>query len=330
MEEIIEILLPTYNGEKYLREQLDSIVNQSYKNIKLIISDDCSKDTTPDILREYQQKDSRIEVFFQEENLGVVKNIEFLLGKVNSNVFMLADQDDFWLKEKVEKSYECLKKENADFVFGDLEVVDKDLNTIYPSFNEYMLLNRKINNCLNTNKLNYLYNCVTGCTICSKSTLIEKFLPLPKTSKFVIHDYWMAVIASLYGKIAYMPEKYIKYRQHGNNQVGTNKISHGFSKFEQVRDWFIEVKLGVFGTYAQNNDRFPKNMQALNQKAYEYFNGLKEKKYFNFKGWNVFHELYKNERLMYYIENFLIMNIPIIAKGLFHIRRFILKLRRKR
>jgi hypothetical protein len=140
----------------------------------------------------------------------------------------------------------------------------------------------------------------------------------------------MAVIASLYGKIAYMPEKYIKYRQHGNNQVGTNKISHGFSKFEQVRDWFIEVKLGVFGTYVQNNDRFPKNMQALNQKAYEYFNGLKEKKYFNFKGWNVFHELYKNERLMYYIENFLIMNIPIIAKGLFHIRRFILKLRRKR
>ena len=125
MEEKIDILLATYNGEKYLKEQLDSILNQTYKNIRLIISDDCSKDSTKEILKEYEQKDERIKVFYQEKNLGYIKNFEFLLKQVQDEIYMLSDQDDVWLPEKVEKSYEILKKQNADLVFGDLEVVDK-------------------------------------------------------------------------------------------------------------------------------------------------------------------------------------------------------------
>ena len=148
----IDILLPTYNGEKYLKEQIDSILNQTYKNIRLIISDDCSKDSTPKILEEYRGKDERIELYLQKENIGVVKGIEFLLKKVKSNYYMLADQDDVWLPMKVEKSIETLKKENADLVFGDLEVVDQDLKTMYPSFGDFMLLNRKINKYINNAK----------------------------------------------------------------------------------------------------------------------------------------------------------------------------------
>ena len=90
----VDILLPTYNGEKYLREQLDSILNQTYKNIRIIISDDCSKDSTSEILKQYKEKDERIEIYIQENNLGVVKNIEFLLKKVENPLYMLADQDD--------------------------------------------------------------------------------------------------------------------------------------------------------------------------------------------------------------------------------------------
>ena len=161
----IDILLPTYNGEKYLKEQIDSILNQTYKNIRLIISDDCSKDSTHKKLEEYRGKDERIELYLQKENIGVVKGIEFLLKKVKSNYYMLADQDDVWLPMKVEKSIETLKKENADLVFGDLEVVDQDLKTMYPSFGDFMLLNRKINKYINSYKVNYLYNCVTGCTV---------------------------------------------------------------------------------------------------------------------------------------------------------------------
>lgn len=329
-KEKIDVLLATYNGEKYVAEQIESILNQTYKNINLIISDDCSSDKTQEILREYSQKDSRIKLYLQQENLGVVKNIEFLLKQVENPLYMLADQDDYWLPEKIEKAVEKLNSENADLVFGDLEVVDQNLKTIYPSFGDFMLLNRKINKYIDSYKVNYLYNCVTGCTLISKKEFIKYILPLPTNSKFVIHDHWIGLMVSLNGKLAYMPEKYIKYRQHGNNQVGTNKISHGFTRLEQVREHFINVKLGVFGTYVDNKERFPKDIQELNERAYKYFKMLETKKNINFKGWTTFHELYKTEKLMYYLENFMIMNMPVFAKLAFKIRYRILKIKGKR
>ena len=208
MNEKIDILLATYNGEKYLKEQIDSILQQSYENISLIISDDCSKDSTTQILKEYEKKDSRIKLVIQPHNLGVVKNIEFLLKQVQSEYYMLADQDDVWLKEKVEKSFEKLKSENADLVFGDLEVVDQELKTMYESFGDFMLLNRKINKYINSNRLNYLYNCVTGCTILARSKTIKNIIPLPQNSKYLIHDHWIGIMAGINGKVAYIPEKY--------------------------------------------------------------------------------------------------------------------------
>ena len=330
MEGQIDILLATYNGEKYLREQIDSILNQTYKNIRLIVSDDCSKDGTRKILEEYKNKDERIKVYYQEKNLGVVKNIEFLLGKVESPYYMLADQDDYWLPEKAGKSLETLKNNNADLVFGDLQVVDENLNTMYESFNDYMLLSRKINKYIDSYKLNYLYNCVTGCTVLAKKETIEKILPLPTNSKYLIHDHWIGLMASLNGKLAYMPEKYIKYRQHGNNQVGTEKISHGFKKLEQVREHFINVKLGVFETYVNNIEKFPEELQKQNEGALKYYKMLQNKRNFNFKGWTTFHKLYKTETFKYYIENFMIMNMPLVARGVFNIRYFILKIMGKR
>ena len=274
MEEKVDVLLATYNGEKYLKEQIDSILNQTYQNINLIKSDDNSNDSTRKILEEYKKIDNRIKTYLQDKNLGYIKNFEFLLTKVESNYYMLSDQDDVWLPEKIEKSMKTLKEKNADLVFGDLEVVDEKLNTIYPSFGDFMLLNRKINKYIDSYKVNYLYNCVTGCTILSKKEFIKDILPIPNDSKYVPHDYWMALMISLKGRLAYMPEKYIKYRQHGNNQIGTDKISHKFKKLDQVRELFINVKLGIFGTYVANNEKFPKELQELNLKALEYFKML--------------------------------------------------------
>ena len=327
--EQIDILLATYNGEKYLKEQIDSILNQTYKNIRLVISDDCSKDSTRKILKEYET-DERVEIHYQNNNQGYVKNFEYLLKQVTSDFYMLSDQDDVWLPEKIEKTYYTLLEKNADLVFGDLEVVNENLKTIYPSFNKFMLLDRRIRKYIDSYRLNYLYNCITGCTVMAKKNMIKKILPFPSKSKYVAHDHWMGIIISLNGKVAYMPEKYIKYRQHGNNQIGTNKISHGFTKLEEVRKLFIEVKLGVFGTYLDNNEKFPGELQKLNNEAYDYFKMLQRKKIFNFKGWNIFHKLYKTETFLYYIENFFIMNMPCLARGLFKIRYFALKIRGKR
>ncbi len=330
MEETIDVLLATYNGEKYLTEQIESILNQTYRNIRILISDDCSKDNTREIIKEYQKKDSRIHAYFQENNLGYIKNFEFLIKQVESNMFMLSDQDDVWLPEKIEKTAEVMKRENADLVFGDLEVVDENLKTINPSFNEYMLLKRKINKCIKNYKVNYLYNCVTGCTTLIKSKWIEKILPIPSNSRYVPHDYWIGIMIALEGKLAYVEKPYIKYRQHGNNQIGTDKISHKFTKLEDVRNLFINVKLGVFGTFVENNSRFLGPIQDLNLKALRYYKMLQKKKNFNFKDWKIFHQLYKTETFIYYIENFIILNLPFIGKILFKIRHYILKILGKR
>ena len=142
MNEKIDILLATYNGEKYLKEQIDSLLNQTYNNIQIIISDDCSTDKTREILKQYE-KNENIKIFYQEENLGYVKNFEFLLKQVENNLYMLCDQDDVWKKQKIEKTVEKLQKENLDLVFGDLEVVDEKLTTIHKSYNKYMHMENK-------------------------------------------------------------------------------------------------------------------------------------------------------------------------------------------
>lgn len=330
MDETIDVLLATYNGEKYLAEQMDSILNQTYTNINLIISDDCSTDKTREILEHYKQKDDRVSVYYQEKNLGYVKNFEFLLRKVEHNFYMLSDQDDVWLPEKIEKSFNKLKKENADLVFTDLEVVDENLNTIHHSFNELMLLDKKIKKYINTYKLNYLYNCITGCTIMSKRKFIEKILPFPVDSKYMIHDYWIGLVISLNGKLIYIPEKYIKYRQHGNNQIGIEKESHGYKQFNQVRNLFIDVKIGIFKTYVNNKQVFTYEIQNINKNAYDYFLEIRDKKNFNFKKWRVFHELYKTESIKYYIANFAIMNLPFFCRPVYKIRYLVLKLLGKR
>ena len=323
------VCMATFNGGRYLREQLDSILNQLTLEDELIISDDGSTDETCQIIKEYTQLDNRIK-FVEGPRKGVIANFNHAIQQSKGDIIFLADQDDVWLPEKIEKSMKTLKEKNVDLVFGDLEVVDEKMNTIYPSFDDFMLLNRKINKYIDSYKVNYLYNCVTGCTILSKKDFIKDILPIPNDSKYVPHDYWMALMIALKGKLAYMPEKYIKYRQHGNNQIGTDKISHKFKKLDQVRELFINVKLGVFGTYVANNEKFPKELQDLNLKALEYFKMLPKKKNFNFRNWHIFHELYKNETFNYYILNFIIMNLPFIGRGLFNIRYAILKLLKKR
>lgn len=327
--ETIDVLLATYNGEKYIREQIDSILNQTYKNINLLISDDGSKDLTIEILREYEKKDSRVKIFIQEENLGLIKNFEFLLKQVKSNYYMLSDQDDVWMPEKIEKSFNKMIEENADLAFCDLEVVDKDLNTIFPSYWSYLKIDKKIK-MFNDHRMIYLYNCANGCTIISKTKFIEEMLPFPNDSEYVLHDYWIMMYVSLHGKLSYVDEKLIKYRQHGNNQVGTEKTSHKFRRFEQVRELFINVKIEHFTDFVSRPDIFTDELNLFNKKCLDYFLQLRHKKYINFKGIDLFYKLYRYESFSYFLTQYTIMNVPIFAKIVFILRYNILKLLKKR
>ena len=102
-DKTIEILMATYNGEKYISEQINSIINQTYKNWKLLIRDDGSKDETLEILKEYEKKDKRINILRDTKgNLGFVKNFEELLKNSSEEFIMFSDQDDYWLENKIE------------------------------------------------------------------------------------------------------------------------------------------------------------------------------------------------------------------------------------
>ncbi len=314
--EKVDILLATYNGEKYLEAQLDSILSQTYTNFRLLISDDSSTDSTKDILEKYKKIDNRIEVFYQENNLGVVKNFEFLLNKVENRYYMLSDQDDIWKEEKIEKSVNKLEKTGAGLVYSDLEVVDENLNVIYESYWKLKGFTKRANK-YNTFESFYLNNYVTGCTIISRKEFIKDILPLPNSSKYVLHDYWITLIVSQKSKIVSIKEPLIKYRQHKNNRIGSKKKTDELNSIDEIRNLFITVKKEHFKTFIENEDKFEnEKYKVLNKKALQYYEMLEKKKYINFRGWFLFFKLYKYENFMYNVKNFLILNMPVIAKVL--------------
>ena len=116
MDEVVDILVTTYNtNEKYLKKQIESILRQTYKNIKIYISDDNSnKNEIKELLEEYEKNDNRIRLFLQPQNLGYNKNFEFLLQQSTANYIMFSDHDDVWHKDKVEKSLKLLKDKDVD------------------------------------------------------------------------------------------------------------------------------------------------------------------------------------------------------------------------
>lgn len=315
--EKINILMATYNGRRYVAKQVESILNQTYSDFRLIISDDCSTDSTLKILEEYEAKDRRVEIFRQGENSGIVNNFEFLISKVRSEYFMFADQDDIWEPDKIEKSIKKMEAEDLDLVYTDLEVVDSRLKQIAPSYWTLKGLDYRIKKYNNFESL-YLNNFVTGCTMLVKSKWINDFLPLPKNNKYVLHDYWISLIVSQSGKIGYLDEPTVKYRQHSNNKIGSKTKSEELETLEDVRNLFIDVKIKHFETFIKNEKVFKsEEIKLLNREARDYYESLKTVKSISFKGIKMFFKLYKYESFKYKIQNLAILHFPGLAKGKF-------------
>lgn len=317
----IDILMATYNGEKYIKEQIDSILNQTHQDFRLLISDDCSQDGTRQILKEYVEKDNRVVVFLQTKNLGVVKNFEYLMEKVENEYFMFSDQDDIWQNDKIKRSIEQIIKTNSDLVYSDLEVVNQDLDVLYQSYWKLKGFDKKVKK-YNDFKSLYLNNFVTGCTMLVKSKWLEKILPLPHKSKYILHDYWTALVVSKFGKMTYLDQPLVKYRQHFGNNIGSKKRSDQIKDFSQMRELFIDVKKDHFKTLIQNADVWEDEKLAdLGKQSLQYFEALKQVKKASFKNSSLFWKLYKYEKFSYAFQNFLILHMPALASHLFEIKK---------
>ena len=305
----IDILMATYNGETYLKEQIESILNQTHKDFRLIISDDCSKDSTREILSKYAKKDKRIKIYKQEKNLGYVKNFEFLLSKVENEYYMFSDQDDVWLPDKVKKSLETLIETNSDLAFSDLVVVDEKLDVIEESFLQYCGLTERVKKEQKYDTY-YLHNSIAGCTIIGRKSMIDKIIPMPENTKFVIHDYWMGLISASYGKIAYIDRKDILYRQHDNNCVGYGGKNAKTLTRKELRKKILDEQLEKFHALNELKDRFPKEIQLKNKRALEYYKKIKDTKLINLD-LKMYHDVYKGQTLKFYLKSMILLNLNI-------------------
>ena len=219
----VAILLSAYNGAGFLKVQLDSLLAQSYTNIEIFVRDDGSVDDTIQILCGYE-----VNVVQASKNLGAKKSFATLLDYSVSNsdadYFMFCDQDDVWFSKKVEVTLAHMLKMGAAYgdvpllVHTDLEVVDEDLNLIAASMweYEYILPNK------NTLSRLLIQNTITGCTMMVNRKLAEKCVSIPDGA--IMHDWWMGLVASYFGKISYIDEVTIKYRQHRGNAIGAKKF----------------------------------------------------------------------------------------------------------
>ncbi len=224
------ILLATYNGEKYLKDQLNSLFSQRNCKIKIIARDDGSTDTTLDILKSFD-----VLLMPSYKNIGTKESfsllLEYALECTESDYFMFCDQDDVWKSDKVEKTLkrmqelEILHKESPLLVHTDLEVVDENMKRINSSFVQYQNLNAKKNSFTQL----LLQNTMTGCTIMINRSLAS--LALPIAQEAIMHDWWIGLVASKFGKIGYIDTTTIKYRQHVNNSIGAK----GFTLFYIIK-----------------------------------------------------------------------------------------------
>ncbi len=228
---MIDILLSTYNGERWLREQLDSILAQSYGGWRLLIRDDGSTDATVAIIDEYVRLyPSRIVRLEESRNMGCVRSYEYLLYTSTAEYICFADQDDIWLPEKLEHmlklSMESEKNASVDtpiVVCSDLRVVDSDLEVIDESFWHMVRLRPDL---LQTPKQLGTCNYVTGCAMMFNR--VAKELALPFTANAYMHDAAVA-LTTLYrgGQIIISPDKDILYRQHEGNVIGAIRVAKG-------------------------------------------------------------------------------------------------------
>ena len=289
MEEKVDILLATYKPNiTYLKEQIESILNQTHKNIKLYISDDYSNEQEViETLETYAKKDDRIELYVQEKNLGYIKNFEFLLTKSTAKHVAFCDQDDIWYPNKIEKSLNTLIEKNVDLIYCNSKHInenDEIINLNYFKYKNMPLVKGK-NNILTISRYLGL-----GCSQIFTSEVRQKMLPYKES--VMAHDWLASFIASEGKGVDYIEEPLFSYRLHTSNVFGGRSLNQNISRWKQehgksyqsylqYRNEKVIDKAYLDGAkmcleYARDEN----NKKAI-QRIIQYYEKLKQSKFIN-------------------------------------------------
>ncbi|EGR3263001.1 glycosyltransferase family 2 protein [Vibrio parahaemolyticus] len=228
----VAVLMSTFNGESYVSEQLDSLLQQSYTDFEIYIRDDGSSDETLNIINSYKDKYTEVKVMESTENLGCARSFLSLLNSVEADYYFFCDQDDVWYRNKIE---DCLSEfeptDGPHLVHCDLKIVDEELSTIENSFYRYQNMAPHIG--YEKNRL-VVQNYIVGCTMCFNKDLRDLVLHhYSDELNVAMHDWWIALVARFFGKVTYINEQLIDYRQHNNNVLGAanNSLSRYLKSF---------------------------------------------------------------------------------------------------
>lgn len=203
---MISVCLTTYNGARYIKEQLESILTQLGKEDELVISDDGSTDATVEIINSINDK--RIKLFINEKNIGYTRNFEKALNFAKGDIIFLSDQDDIWCQNKVETCLQYFDK--YDLLVSDAMLIDEQGKILNDSF--FVLRKPKKSKIGNIIKFGYL-----GCCMAFKKEILLKALPFPGNSALCTHDNWLFLIGCCFFKYKILEDKLLLYRRHTNN-----------------------------------------------------------------------------------------------------------------
>ncbi|RYE14181.1 MAG: glycosyltransferase [Rickettsiales bacterium] len=222
---LISIALCTYNGEKYIEEQLQSILNQTYQNLEIIIVDDCSIDKTITIVETYATKDSRIKFYKNTYNLGFNKNFERAIGLTTGAFIAISDQDDIWKPFKLEVLFNNIK--DNWLIFSNSSSIDQNgINTNKELLKSFSLSNR-------TYKSLLLNNWLTGHTVLFKQELLNYIMPFPEN---IFYDWWIGFVAIYHHKITYIKDILTLHRIHQDSVIQTElQLNRKIYKKQQLK-----------------------------------------------------------------------------------------------
>ncbi|MDE7476969.1 MAG: glycosyltransferase family 2 protein [Lachnospiraceae bacterium] len=271
---MVKIIMCTYNGAKYIREQLQSIADNSEDNWNIFISDDQSTDTTIKIVEEYQKKyPGKIVYKINSEKQGVIANFLNSIYEVGSQMtdqdfIMLCDQDDIWKADKIKKTLKSMKElvrihgnSIPLLVCTDATVVDDEMNVINESFrnmNHYHIKKLDLPHLMMENK-------VQGCTTMVNKSMAMMLDRLPQ--KATMHDSWLALIAAVFGKLKYIDEPTMKYRQHNDNIQGSieykDDVKNKFSNLGGQRQIVMNTTPQAAEFLEMYGDKMPDQVKAV-------------------------------------------------------------------
>ena len=230
----VSVVLCTHNGEQWLEAQLESILSQTRQPDELVVGDDASRDSTFGLLQAFSRRAGfPVHIACHEPRLGVMDNFDVTLSRANGRYIALCDQDDVWLPDRIESGIKAITSLEGDgstptLVFSDLILIDENDRTTGRSFMETRGINGRPANPLGTL---LRHNLVTGCTITCNRALLRIAMPFPE--RIVMHDWWLALVAAAVGKIEMLDAPTVRYRLHGNNQIGAQSL-HGLEGMKRM------------------------------------------------------------------------------------------------